>query len=193
MDPSVERLRQIMPPPGHGDDIDWESVESSRGFALPSDYREFIAVYGGGLVDGFLKIHTPPVEASALCGLPERDVTVLERLYIDELEQVLSGPVQYPAVAFSFTEDGDEAMWYRRTENPDEWPVLVWVRHSLDYHWMYFADGMAKFLLALLTGEIGSPFLRVNFPAVSPTYMSWREWNEVLGYDPHEFDALRGE
>jgi hypothetical protein len=53
----------MAPPVGGGDAIDWSALESQGGY-FPSDYKEFVAVYGGGDIDDILGINTPPVPGS---------------------------------------------------------------------------------------------------------------------------------
>ncbi|WP_405363504.1 SMI1/KNR4 family protein [Kitasatospora sp. NBC_00085] len=46
-----------MPPhDGSGDIVDWDSVEETLGVPLPSDFRDFVAVYGAGSIDDQVEI-----------------------------------------------------------------------------------------------------------------------------------------
>ena len=45
-------LIRLMPPSaGAGVTVDWKAVERAWGLVFPSDFKEFIAHYGGGLPD----------------------------------------------------------------------------------------------------------------------------------------------
>jgi hypothetical protein len=60
MNPLTELLEVIRPPkrPFHAEG-DWDSVESQLGLRLPSDYKAYIAAYGGGTINGGLEIPSP--------------------------------------------------------------------------------------------------------------------------------------
>lgn len=63
--PVVARLRELLPPPSSGGDtVDWEQIERTTGLAFPADYRELVELYGGGEIDEYLSVSTPPVPGS---------------------------------------------------------------------------------------------------------------------------------
>lgn len=70
--PVVDRIRQVLPPPPSGGDmIDWEMLAHSTGWEFPTDYRELVELYGGGEIDEYLSVRTPPVEGSPFGSLLE--------------------------------------------------------------------------------------------------------------------------
>lgn len=55
MNPYIERLPELVRPPlGGGDYVDWEAFQTEFGFVLPTDFREFMGLYGGGVLGGWL-------------------------------------------------------------------------------------------------------------------------------------------
>src|SRR3974390_1397674 len=63
MNSSLQRLIEIVPPPASpvasGSPGDWAQVESELGVGLPTDFKEYIATYGGGEWAGFFRIFNP--------------------------------------------------------------------------------------------------------------------------------------
>ncbi|MFJ4468056.1 SMI1/KNR4 family protein [Streptomyces sp. NPDC089424] len=157
--PAVTRLRQLLAPPGSGGDaVDWDEVERSSGLVLPADYREFVEVYGGGEIDEYLSVSTPPVPGSPYGDLLERKDPALPEQDRERICAVLRRDVLPPLLPFADTASGDVAFWVREGE-PDGWRVLVF-RRQTPYgtdRWTLFDRGMADFCGAALTGEV-NPF-----------------------------------
>jgi hypothetical protein len=56
----VEALQRILHSQwGADEQVDWSAAEAALGTALPSDYRGFMAVYGGGCIDELSILQTP--------------------------------------------------------------------------------------------------------------------------------------
>lgn len=187
MNESVERLRGIMPPPPEGGDvIDWDGVETRSGVRLPGDYRDFVGVYGGGIIDDILEIHTPDVPGSLMTGVPDAPVATRVERDLGWLSRVAPGTDPGRLLRFGSTDDGDELLWVRSDGEPENWRVLLWLRHPpTDNAWTLFDGGMARFLLALVSGELTDPdpFDRPDFPADPPTYLGWRAYNRLIGLE----------
>ncbi|MET9083525.1 SMI1/KNR4 family protein [Streptomyces sp. NPDC004237] len=172
---AVERLREIMSPPSHGDIVDWDAVHAQCGLHFPQDYRAFVSVYGGGTLDDYLGISTPPTGDS---------------FYGDLLDDLGSPtgegsehPYPYPPypgpeklIRWASDPDGDDAFWVLRSEDPDQWSVAV--KNHQARSWSSFDGGMAEFLLAVLTGRHPSPFSAADFPSRRPLYRNWRDEDE---------------
>ncbi|MFF9458675.1 SMI1/KNR4 family protein [Streptomyces flaveolus] len=173
--PAIARLRELLPVPASGGDpVDWAEIEQTTGLALPADYREFVETYGGGEIDEYIGVLTPPVPDSP-CG----EVLDLINPVIDETEDLrtlLMTDVLPPVWTFASLGEGDVAFWLCEGA-PDDWRVAVWERQIAygDNRWTVFDGGMAAFLLAVLTGGI-APFSDELSEIDQHEFTSWRAW-----------------
>ncbi|MFF1798793.1 hypothetical protein ACFVXQ_32045, partial [Kitasatospora sp. NPDC058263] len=47
--PAITRLAALLgEPSAPGDTVDWDELAQTTGLRLPADYRDFVALYGGG-------------------------------------------------------------------------------------------------------------------------------------------------
>jgi len=64
---ALTSLRKVLPPPATPTETtgagSWPPVEASLGIHLPGDYKEFIDVYGTGVIGDFLWVFNPFVIA----------------------------------------------------------------------------------------------------------------------------------
>jgi hypothetical protein len=174
----------MAPPPEGGDVIIWNQVATESGLRFPADYRDFVAVFGGGAVDDYLEIYTPPVPGSWRSGLLgwKKPLALDDDWHLRSLGRFVADPAHHEMFGFAANGDGDDAVWSCGSADPDEWKVLVGARHpENDSPWSFFDGGMADFLLALIRREIDAPFSRAGFPSSPPRYLGWREWQTALG------------
>ncbi|MGO4617178.1 hypothetical protein AB4305_22310 [Nocardia sp. 2YAB30] len=154
---AVEELQQIMPPPPQGGDIvDWDSVRTESGWALPADYRDFVAVYGLGAISDSIGISTPPFP-----GHPYEDHLLCNAEY----------PPRDGVLSWGADEAGDDFVW-RCVGEPDEWTVVFRLRNRREQY--EYEIGMAEFLLLLLQQKIHPP-LGAQLAIDPPTFESWRD------------------
>jgi hypothetical protein len=146
-----------MPPhEGAGDSIDWREAESSYRTVFPRDYKEFVATYGRGEVDMFLTFLVP-----GKCEGPRPSDSMAEETAEARRMWLRRPPAGYgttdPAlvVAWGVTSRADLLCWAPGGEQgPDEWPVAVWSRGSLN--WTVHDCGMLEYVVRLLRGELDS-------------------------------------
>ncbi|MFJ8477320.1 SMI1/KNR4 family protein [Kitasatospora sp. NPDC094011] len=63
--PDVARLSALFGEfDGPGDGVGREALERAAGLRLSADYRDFVTLYGGGELDGYLGVSAPPVGGS---------------------------------------------------------------------------------------------------------------------------------
>ncbi|MFB4392841.1 MULTISPECIES: hypothetical protein [unclassified Pseudomonas] len=57
----IKELIKILPPPSQRDasGIVWGEAEKETGAQFPKDFKAFVEVYGGGLIDGFVWVLNP--------------------------------------------------------------------------------------------------------------------------------------
>jgi hypothetical protein len=174
--PAVARLYELLAPPVHGGDaVDWEEIERTTRLVFPADYREFVESYGGGEIDEYLSISTPPVPGSPYGDLLDRADPVLSDRDCGELGALLSPGALPPLLPFAETADSDVAFWLRAGA-PDGWRLAVFRRqtpHGTN-RWTVFHGGMASFCVAVLTGEV-DPFGERLSMGQPHEFASWRE------------------
>jgi hypothetical protein len=170
----IARLRALLPPPVSGDSVDWDDLSHSIGLTLPTDYQVFVSVYGGGEIDEYLSVSTPPVEGSPYGDLLDGIESKLSSAHEAELtEQFRTGNVPR-VLPFGVTASGDAIFWLREGL-PDEWRVVVF-RRQVPYgvsRWYVFDGGMAAFLCSVLDGDI-QPFSQM-LEGGSHDFVSWRD------------------
>lgn len=154
--PAVQALLQIMPA-DHGVDehLDWPAVEETLGVRLPSDYKSFMAAYGGGSIgkEGMSILLPLPVEylqwdPDSISG------------YTPNLRYIWEDDGGVPGVslgsdavlAWGIHTNANDLGWLMSGPDPDTWPVVAYRRHG-DPYWAMFDCGMVDFIRRLMTAE----------------------------------------
>ena len=167
----LARLVSLMAPPAAGGDvIDWSALER-QGACFPGDYKEFVAAYGGGDIDDILSIDTPPVPDS---------IAFMEGLKpweTDLAESATDPSVKVRVLPFGHSLDGDVVFWECRSEDPDDWKILVFKRQHGPYEsaWRRFDYGMVDLLAAVIEGSVRDVFSTANLPGSPPVFRNWRD------------------
>ncbi|MET8983209.1 SMI1/KNR4 family protein [Streptomyces sp. NPDC004539] len=157
--PDLEHLRELLPvPPSGGDAVDWQEVERNTELVFPADYRAFVEEYGGGVINEYLSVNTPPVLDSPYGDILDKLETTLSDRDQQELSALLGVSDLPPLLPFADTANGDTAFWLR-VGSPDDWRVTVFRRQSPygTSRWTLFDAGMVPFFIAVLVNEI-DPF-----------------------------------
>ncbi|EFL19336.1 predicted protein [Streptomyces sp. C] len=173
--PAVARLRQLLPPPvSGGDAVDWEGLADTAQLELPGDYREFVESYGGGEIDEYLSVSTPPVPGSPYGDLVDRVDPALSDRDCQELGALLGRQGLPLLLPFADSASSDAAFWLRRGA-PDSWRVVTFRRQAPwgVNRWSVFDGGMAEFCLAVLTGVV-DPFSETIAGSGPHVFVSWR-------------------
>ncbi|WP_119726348.1 SMI1/KNR4 family protein [Thermomonospora amylolytica] len=172
---AVEQLVAVLEPPaGGGDQVDWERVREEYGVMFPADYRSFVETYGGGVIDDYIGISTPPVEGSVYGHLLGDGPFVSGQRHPE-------GYPYYPdpggILLWGYSTHGDDAYWHCTSEDPDEWTVLVFTRQVAygEDHWKPFGGGMVELLLASIRDGRPSPFSDSTSPSAKSVFTSWRD------------------
>ncbi|MFJ3724084.1 hypothetical protein ACIPYQ_16130 [Streptomyces sp. NPDC090045] len=131
--------------------IDWASVETRIGTALPSDYKQLAELFGHGAFDGYLQLHTPDARFKS-------DDIVLHTEWLGEWagthDSGLWEPYEvYPApgglLEWASSEQADQFYWLTGDPDPDRWPILV--TEDIPDSWRRFDGTTAEFVYRLLT------------------------------------------
>ncbi|MEV6208807.1 SMI1/KNR4 family protein [Kitasatospora sp. NPDC051914] len=151
----MARLRGMMPvPAGGGDRVDWQAAEAALGTVFPSDYREFIELYGAGSIGDHLGVVLPIAPDLPGRTLPDvADHTLEARGAMQRKREGLPAGLDESAlVGWGYDDAADVLCWITVGPDPDRWPVAVWSRG--DQRWLVHEMGMVAFLVAVLAGEL---------------------------------------
>lgn len=152
--PLIDRLRYIMPPhEGAGDMVNWQEAEDSWGVRFPSDYKEFVAVYGTGEVDAFLTFLIPGVIDGPIPtdGMAEETRHARQMWLKYAPDRSVPADTPPPVIAWGVNARSDLLCWVTTERDPTDWPVAIWSRGDL--RWRFHDCGMAEYVLRLFQGE----------------------------------------
>ena len=176
MHPNISELTRLMPP-GEGEQggIDWVEASSRWGTEFPTDYREFLSLYGGGAINNSFNIAVP-LQVPGEGWLPQSCETLtpggLQLLEDAEPEYSLgfSG-----SISWALDCAANYAYWDTSNSNPDNWTVVVLERHG---EYSQYDCGMSGFLLAMLErGDFEPPM--ALFSPERPIFLNWRTERQI--------------
>ncbi|MFB8036100.1 SMI1/KNR4 family protein [Streptomyces sp. NPDC056004] len=173
MHPDVERLTALVAPPVPHRTVDWAAIEEELGTPLPTDYRQLVEIYGGGVFDETIWLLDPacPDDDYNLVAQAVERADTLEKLWETEPKPTQLETSGARALPWAYIEGtGAVLYWLMRPEvEPDSWTVMF--NEGRGPLWEHHDSSCAAFLLAILTGEADTEY----FPD--------------LPADEHEFDS----
>ncbi|MCF2528694.1 SMI1/KNR4 family protein [Yinghuangia soli] len=154
-DGPIEELLRLMPPhAGAGAVRAAELGGPDAPMRYPTDYVEFLRVYGACTIEGEVVIAQP----DAIADLPLPSPTterLTEQACADWAEfpggGIARGQATAPVRAWGYDADGAQLCWATDAEEPDDWPVVVLSRGQLE--WVRYDCGMVEYLLRVLRAE----------------------------------------
>ncbi|MCX4959911.1 SMI1/KNR4 family protein [Streptomyces virginiae] len=170
MNPAIAHLVEAIPPSGAPRAHDWARVEEELGTILPSDYKQLVDLYGGGLFDDAIWVLEPD------CPNKHYDLVTENHDRVEAQHGLWKGGEPKPAelaeagsrtVAWAVTENGDCLYWLARPGlEPDQWTVLIKEGRGRD--WEFHTQSCSEFLQSiLLTGGTESEMF-YDFPSEEP-------------------------
>lgn len=186
----VETLRRLMPPPAETDTpADWARLEESWGTKFPSDYQQFMALYGAGTVGDYLAILEPQARAdgpgSGTDGMV-RETATAEFTWAKTRKSPQLAGANPVLLAWAVDSSADILCWDGSGEDPDDWPVLVFNRD--DMIWQRYECRMVDFLVRVLRSDFDEcPLGGLNLWGIGSTrFLTPREEKRLLraGLDP---------
>jgi hypothetical protein len=193
VDPSLQRLTTLMPPPLPPPAAPpWPQAPGELGFQLPQDYRDFVDLYGGGQIDEQLTVLAPslhpprPGDPGGFAGFLAYATDQIGSTF-EEIRRHDPDDNPYPLypdhgglLAWGLTQDADYLFWLTDDADPDHWPVVVWLRQADVPQWRALGVGVGAFLLGLVdgTGEHAADLLG---PAEGP-----RRWTRIQDWNGSE-------
>ncbi|MFE7530912.1 SMI1/KNR4 family protein [Kitasatospora sp. NPDC057542] len=175
---AITRLSALIGEPSSpGDTVDWDELARTTGLRLPADYRDFVTLYGGGELDEYLGVSTPPVAGSPYGDLvdgldfdPREEPAAPTGSASEDLEKGRLLP-------FASSANSDVVFWLCEARDPDSWDIVVFKRqpHYREERWVRFAVGFGDFLLGTLSGTLPNPFSDSGFARPPHAYRNWRQ------------------
>lgn len=130
---------------GRSERVDWDAVLSAWGTKFPSDYMEFMSIYGAGSINNSVFILNPPattvVEFSS--SVEEVRSSLLLQNEFQSIHHV-AFPESNGLIRWATDFTASDVYWQVVGADPDEWPVVVFSRGRGE--WVNYPVGMAKFL-----------------------------------------------
>jgi len=160
---SIKSLLAILPPPASPNDAgvgkQWPLVD---GVPFPSDYLDFINVYGSGKIADFLVVFNPfscnkDVNFFGQMKLILADFNDLVASEGDYFDYPLY-PLENGLMPVGVTDNGDYLFWVVTSKNDsDLWRIAIIASRSPDVE--YFSANLTSVLEGVLTGRIKSSSL----------------------------------
>lgn len=167
----LDRLRAALPPcptsagAAAADRDAVPAAEAALAVTLPSDYKEFLAVYGAGTINDFLTV-AGPAEESDLVG-----ITATFRRAAAKPRN--AGPLGAPGEAFvrwGVDDGGRSYLWRTDGADSDGWPVCLYAEGELTV----YPFGFVEFLARLCEDSLPAGSEQVLGPGPR-VFVHWRE------------------
>jgi SMI1-KNR4 cell-wall len=178
----LDDLKKVLPvprllPPEHDEEA-WRSVETRIGGCLPTDYKDFMTVYGTGCIDGFLWVFNP-FSTNTHLNLVDQSGRIFDSLRIrrDEFGQQLPFavfPEETGVFPWGVTDNGDTLFW-RYHNGVFEHPVVIIEARGPD--WVEINLSTTEFIFKVLTQNIIVQIFPDDFPLDKHVFLpeDWRE------------------
>jgi hypothetical protein len=162
MNTLLEELVKLVPPPAEPRNAqgDWDQIQQNLGLVLPADYKEYVELYGSGVLCSFFSIHSP-FALERQYGVSTRQAwsarAEIFRDWGEETHQEVPFPIYpEPTGLLPWGTYGDvDVLGWRTGVVPDRWFIVY-----LD-HWDGFFElremGFLRFLVAAIKGEVPLP------------------------------------
>ena len=138
MDPALNRLTKLVPPPADPPfrAVDWVRLEAGLGVTYPTSFKEFVGVYGGCVwFDRLGPFYSPAktrADVTRFGRAVRRRLEYLEGNLYDEHYRPIDLPLYpEPGGLFPFMMDrhtSAQYFWRTGRGDPDRWPVVCWFK-----------------------------------------------------------------
>ena len=157
--PFLDSIKLIMQPPTSPSDPPsgegWQFVERSLAIELPKDYKDFVSVYGTGVINHFVWILSPFTSNKNLNLIYQAMTRLDAQRQFHAESATVSQYSLYPApngiFPWGVTDNGDVLYWHCRG------PSSIWtiaICDSRSSKWQAFDLTMGQFLIAVLTKRL---------------------------------------
>ncbi|MFG2103563.1 hypothetical protein ACGFJ5_23535 [Micromonospora echinaurantiaca] len=142
----VDTLRRLMPPSAETDTLaDWARLEEFFRRKFPSDYQQFMTLYGAGTVGNYVAILEPQTRAAGPGLGPDgmvRETATAELTWAKVQKSPELTGANPVLIAWGVDSSADILCWDGSGKDPDAWPVLVFNRD--DSIWRRYECGMVN-------------------------------------------------
>jgi len=145
-----------------GNETGWKQLQLDMNIVLPTDYKEYIKIYGTSCIDDFLWVLNP------FCMNENINFIQKGESIIDAYKTLRKShpnifrynifPEKNGLLPWGFTDNGQELYW-KTGSAPDEWSVVV-----CEYDCYEYKMCMTEFLYKILSGEIICDKFPEDFP-----------------------------
>ncbi len=177
MHKNIGSLIALMPPhEGAGDRVDWDRSRAVWGTRFPSEFVEFMAVYGAGSISDVLWV-THQNEGGPGDGPYNAWYTPMQDWLIEMSAPYPAWPEPGSLISWGGDANENTFFWSTRGSDPDQWPVVVWEAGAFGSEaFIEFECGMVEFLLRVLGEPKSRPFDEGFVAGISrPRFLHERE------------------
>ena len=163
----IDELLKLLPPPNYNkflNEIQWTQFEIEINTRLPEDFKNFISIYGSGIIDNFIWILNPFSKNKNLnyekIVYFQKSYHTLQKEFPKEYNRPLF-PQKGSFLPWAVTDNGETFFWVVN-DDPNSWIVGI---HSVDQgDEEIYELGCVEFLLGLLRRDFVSKILPIQFP-----------------------------
>jgi hypothetical protein len=177
MSPELNRLAEFLPAPTEPPTTpNWNVAEESLHATLPTDYRELIEAYGGGLVDDYLLLLEPgcPNDVYDLLKISAEREEANDALWEYEDKPVEMETEGNRLVCWATTDNGEYLYWLIQPgDTPASRPILI--NSESGEEWERYDMTVTQFLTGVLNGELHTDIFFDRFPLPSHEFRPARQ------------------
>jgi hypothetical protein len=177
MSPELNRLAELLPAPvGPQTAPNWSVAEEDLHATLPTDYRELIEAYGGGLVDDYLLLLEPgcPIDVYDLLKISAEREEANDALWEYEDKPVEMETEGSRLVCWATTDNGEYLYWLIQPgDTPASRPILI--NSEFGEEWERYDITVTQFLTGVLNGELHTDIFFDRFPLSSHEFRPARQ------------------
>jgi hypothetical protein len=144
------RLPRPVKPYKAGNTEGWSIVETRLGTKLPTDYKEFINVYGSGIICGFLRIHNPFVAETE--HYTDWFYSVMEMFKVIEKFDAPLFPMPHGLLPCGRTENGGLYIVWKTGRIPDAWTIGLINMDTLNITYLEYS--LVYFIARVIQGNV---------------------------------------
>jgi hypothetical protein len=125
---SILALQRVLAPPlkphcAVRDEAAWQALEQKHQIVFPSDFKQFIGVYGTGTIVDFITIFNPFSITEDANFFHNMEFVLPNERRFQQIPLPLY-PEAHGLLPFATTYDGDN-LWWQTTGMPDEWHTVI--------------------------------------------------------------------